>query len=162
MKRLAALLIVLELMTGCVTWTQIQMDAEVDRLCAIDGGLKIYETVTLPPEMFNEHNDVIFFHPTLGENALGSKYLWKKENIYLQPGGDPKVSPRMWRRHTQIFRRSDIKLLGESVEYVRYGGDPHWLNELYGGPPESHYSCPKNNEDILLGVFINSENRRMK
>ncbi len=59
MKRLAALLILLELITGCVTWPQIQMVAEVDRLCAIDGGLKIYETVSLPPEKFNEYGQII-------------------------------------------------------------------------------------------------------
>ncbi len=33
---------------------KIYYDAKVDRLCAVDGGVKVYETVSLPPEKFNE------------------------------------------------------------------------------------------------------------
>jgi hypothetical protein len=65
----------------------------VDRLCAKDGGLKIYETVTLPPEKFNEYNQINFFRATEHENALGPDYIWKDDEIYLQPGGDPNANP---------------------------------------------------------------------
>jgi hypothetical protein len=139
----------------------MKMDAEVDRLCAIDGGIKIYETVSLPPEKFDKYNNVNFFYPSRGENALGPKYTWKWDEKYLQPGGDPNASPRMWRDHLQIFRRSDSKLLGESIYYARYGGDSQFLNELMGGPPESSYSCPKGSIDVVGGVFKN-ENGRTK
>jgi hypothetical protein len=162
MKRLASLLLALELLTGCISFTKMEMDAEVDRLCAIDGGLKIYETVSLPPEKFNKKNHINFYHPSKGENALGPEYIWKWDVKYLHPGGDPNASPRMWRDHLQVIRRSDGKLLGEYISYARYGGDSHFFNELIGGPPESSYSCPKDYKDVLDGVFIKSENRRTK
>ncbi|MCL2075403.1 MAG: hypothetical protein FWH15_02970 [Betaproteobacteria bacterium] len=37
---------------------KLYYDAEVNRLCAIDGGVKVYETVTLPPEKFNEWGNI--------------------------------------------------------------------------------------------------------
>jgi hypothetical protein len=33
---------------------KIYYDAKAYRLCAIDGGVKVYETVKLPPEKFNQ------------------------------------------------------------------------------------------------------------
>jgi len=77
MKRLASLLLALELLTGCTSYAKMKMDAEVDRLCAIDGGLKIYETVSLPPEKFNKYGFINFVKFTKGENALGPEYIWK-------------------------------------------------------------------------------------
>ncbi|MFA7062048.1 MAG: hypothetical protein WC156_14670 [Pedobacter sp.] len=159
MKRLVSALLALELLTGCVSCSKMKMDAEVDRLCAIDGGIKVYETVSLPPEKFDKYNNVNFFYPSQGENALGPEYIWKWDVKYLQPGGDSKATPRMWRSHMQVFRRADGRLLGESISYTRYGGDSHFLNELMGGPPESHYSCPKDSVDVVGGVFKNETGR---
>jgi hypothetical protein len=164
MKRLSAGLLTLGLMAGCATASQRQLDAEVDRLCAVDGGLKIYETVRLPPEKFNKYNQINFYHPGRDENALGPEYIWKYETRYLHPGGDPKTNPRMWRDHIRLFRRSDGHLLGESINYSRYGGDPRFLAE-YSGAPESHYSCPeKGTGEVRLfeGVFIKNDTGRIK
>lgn len=162
MKRLALALLALELLTGCTSYTKMKMDAEVDRLCSIDGGIKIYETVSLPPEKFDKNNHINFYHPSQGENALGPEYLWKWDNKYLQPGGDSRATPRMWRSHMQVFRRTDGRLLGEYISYSRYGGDSHFFNELIGGPPESSYSCPKDFKDVLDGVFIKTKTGRTK
>lgn len=169
MKRLAGVLLALELLTGCVlpriTPTQMKMDAEVDRLCAIDGGLKIYETVCLPPEKFNKYNQINFYRPTQGENTLGPEYIWKSDTKYLQPGEEPSANPRMWRDHVQLFRRSDGRLLGEFTRYTRYGGDPRFLSEHFFGGQSSHYSCPEENVgDVPLidGVFIKNETGRTR
>jgi hypothetical protein len=162
MKRLASLLLALDLLSGCVSCTKIKMDAEVDRLCAIDGGIKIYETVSLPPEKFAKNGDINFYVGSGGENWLGPEYIWKWDNKYLQPGGDPNASLSLRRAHLQIFRRSDGKLLGKSIYYSRVGGDSRFLNELMGGPPESSYSCPKGSIDVIGRVFIKTENGRTK
>ena len=166
MKRLASILLALELLTGSVFAGQMRLDAEVDRLCAIDGGLKIYETVTLPPEKFNKYGFINFVKFTKGENTLGSDYIWKNHQKFLHPGGDPNANPRMWRSHYQIFRRSDGKLLGESISYSRYGGDSRFFNELIGGPPESHHGCLEEetgDNKLIKGVFIKqSETGRTK
>jgi len=39
--------------TGCTTPSQWIADAQVDELCTKDGGIKVYETVTLPKERFS-------------------------------------------------------------------------------------------------------------
>jgi hypothetical protein len=162
MKRLALALLALELLTGCISCTKMKMDAEVDRLCAIDGGIKIYETVTLPPEKFKKNGDINFYVGSGGENWLGPEYIWKSHQKFLHPGGDPDASPSLRRDHDQVIRRSDGKLLGESIYYSRVGGDSRFLNELMGGPPESSYSCPKGSIDVIGRVFIKTENGRTK
>lgn len=163
MRRLAALLILLELLTGCKTLTQMEMDAEVDRLCAIDGGLKIYETVTLPPEKFTVGGDINFYVRSSlgGENLLGPEYIWKWDVKYLQPGADPRANPRIWRDHTQIYRRSDGKLLGESISYTRFGGDPDFVKKRLDFPG-THYSCPEGPTSLIKHVFIKNESGRGK
>lgn len=42
-----------------------RLDKEVDRLCAIDGGIKVYETVLLPPDKFNQWGEVNFGYVTV-------------------------------------------------------------------------------------------------
>jgi hypothetical protein len=99
-------------------------------------------------------------------NTLGPEYIWKSHNKFLHPGGDENASPRMWRSHYQIIRRSDGKLLGESISYSRYGGDSRFFNELIGGPPESHHGCLEEEtgtNKLIKGVFIKqSETGRTK
>lgn len=137
--------IILPLLTACATPSQIMADAEVDRLCAIDGGIRVYETVPLPPEKFNKYGQINFYRPTQGENTLGKDYLFKRETYYYKQG-----NPDLFRLHTQIFRRSDGKLLGESVFYKRGGGD------IPGPWHGSSYMCPELSvrTDILRQIFV--------
>jgi hypothetical protein len=162
MKQFASALLALALLTGFTSYTKMKMDAEVDRLCAIDGGIKVYETVRLPAEKFKKNGDINFYVGSGGENWLGPDYVWKSKTTYLQPGRSENANPRMWRTQDQIIRRSDGKLLGESIYYARYGGDSRLLNELIGGPPESSYSCPKGSIDVIGRVFIKAETGRPK
>ena len=94
-------------------------DAELNRLCAIDGGINVYETVRLPPERFGQRWD---------------EYLYVREpHTYIRSG-----NPLMWRDTSKIIRRSDSKVLGEYVSYARRGGD----SPFSPGHPSS-YRCPK-------------------
>ena len=43
---------------GCVPLQTVVLDREVDRLCAIDGGVHIYEVVRLPKEDFGPNGDL--------------------------------------------------------------------------------------------------------
>ncbi|MCL2075399.1 MAG: hypothetical protein FWH15_02950 [Betaproteobacteria bacterium] len=119
-------------------------DAEVNRLCAIDGGVKVYETVELPPEKFNEWGQVNFYEPMQGENALGSEYVYLREYHYFKRG-----NPDLFRIGTKIIRRSDEMLLGESAVYIRRDGD-------FPGPMHpSSFMCPESSieRDVLRQVF---------
>lgn len=124
-------------------------DAKVRRLCEIDGGIKVYETVKLPPEKFNKWGQVNFYNPTQGDNALGSTYLYSSKEEYLQRG-----NPRVIRYHIQVVRKSDEKLLGESISYVRGGGD------LPNPGNGSSFHCPRAWGDIALmsNIFVMFKN----
>lgn len=107
------------------------LDEEVNRLCSIDGGINVYETVKLPADKFNQWGQINFYRPTQGENELGPEYLFKEETTFYRQG-----NPSMVRYRHQIFSRTDGKLLGETTSYGRGGGD-------IPGPWEpSNYHCP--------------------
>lgn len=124
---------------------KVYYDMQVNQMCRQDGGVKVYETVILPAEKFDKWAMVNFFKPTQKENALGPEYLYKDETTYYKRG-----NPDFFRMHTQVVRRSDSKLLGESVFYKRGGGD------LPGPWHGSSFMCPELSvsNDVLRQVFI--------
>ena len=134
----------LQLPAGC---EKASLDQQVKELCAKDGGVKVYETVTLPAEKFNQWGQPNFYKPTKRENALGTEYIFKEDRHYYR-----RDNPEMSRTHYQIFRRSDSKLLGETVLYARGGGD------MPGPWHESSFTCPDPNKAgdvaLLAEIFI--------
>ena len=156
MKRIAMVLGVLLLVAfGYNKPAQMRLDAEIDRQCAVDGGIKVYETVQLPPEKFDEYGNLIYFSGVgvKHEDWLGPDYIYKTETTWLNPGGE-QVVPRAWRTHDQVFRRADGKLLGESIYYGRYGGSPRWLLMLLNAHDTSHYRCPEGSIAVTGKIFI--------
>jgi hypothetical protein len=150
-------IIALPLLSACWTPQKTYWDAEVDRLCAIDGGIRVYETVTLPPDKFNEHGQINFYRPTQGENALGPEYIFQWDIKYYKKGKPVSVGAHetaMRRDHFQIIRKSDMRLLGEFIKYHRAGGD------LPGPWMPSSYHCPdtlKASSTMLMHkIFIKS------
>lgn len=136
--------LVMSLLTGC---EKARLDKRVKELCAKDGGIKVYETVRLPPEKFNQWGQPDFYKPTQGENALGSEYLLKQE-VYFYRRGNPEMS----RTHLSVFRQSDKKLLGELIMYGRGGGD------MPGPWYESSFRCPiipGGEFDLFKVIFLN-------
>src|SRR5690606_13157165 len=59
-------------------------DNQVQQLCAIDGGVYVYQTVELPTEKFSQWGRVNFYKPTKGEEALGDNYLMKTEVKWIR------------------------------------------------------------------------------
>ena len=68
-----------------LTGKKIYWDAQVREMCAQDGGVKVYESVELPANMFNKWGQINFEKPMLGENSLGPQYLVKDETSFLRP-----------------------------------------------------------------------------
>jgi hypothetical protein len=119
-----------------------RLDREVDRLCAIDGGIKVYETVKLPAEKFDQY----------GQIRVPAKWLAKPEDEYYYEGTTKyliKGNPELLQLRTQMYRRSDDRLLGESILYVRRGGD------MPGPWHPSSFSCP-GSTDLSRRIFIRS------
>lgn len=114
-KTLISTLLLLPLAACSATPSKSELDAEVKRLCAIDGGIKVYETVRLPAERFDQHGNVRI--PSKTKAKPTDEYYYDSETVYLREG-DPTVI----RMVTRIVRRNDEKVLGESVRYARGGG----------------------------------------
>ncbi len=153
---------VLPFLTACSMPQKAYWDAEVDRLCAIDGGIRVYETVTLPPDKFDERGQINFYRPTQGENRLGPKYIYHWDTHYYKKGDPSRQGAQeisMKKDHIKIVRRSDMKLLGEFILYRRAGGD------LPGPWVPSAYRCPGSEvHEILLmnKIFVKSTEENKK
>jgi hypothetical protein len=132
MKTLISLLLLLQLVTACESGpSKSELDAEVKRLCAIDGGVKVYETVRLPADKFDELKRRNFVLPDkLAAKPTDEYYVETDRHFYRQ--GNPEMS----RRQYKIIRSSDHKTLGELVFYGRGGGD------IPGPWHGSSFTCP--------------------
>lgn len=116
---------------------KLYWDAKVRELCAKDGGVKVYETVALPPEMFDKWGVVNI--PFKERAKPDEEYYYESETYYLRKG-----NPEMWQTQYRIVRRSDAKILGQAVCYARRGGD-------FPGPwHPSSYGCPENGDISFL------------
>lgn len=126
-----ALIVGTLLLQGCER-AKTTLDREVDRLCAIDGGVHIYETVRMPKENFGLDGEVFPQHKgKLGDSGRYSEFYKSKLVVETVQEGYPGIV----RIRARITRNSDEKVLGEIINYKRSGGD-------FPGPwePSSH-SC---------------------
>ncbi|SDE53509.1 hypothetical protein [Desulfuromonas thiophila] len=112
-----------------VAGKKMYWDAQVRKLCAIDGGVKVYETVELTPDLLDWAGRI--FIPSKDKATAADLYFYEKERQYLR-----RKNPTLIRTHTVIIRRSDNKVLGELIRYGRGGGD------LPGPWHPSSFSCP--------------------
>ncbi|MBY0498999.1 MAG: hypothetical protein K2P74_05205 [Nitrosomonas sp.] len=158
MKKIILLLLVSLIIYAAFFTEKDRLDREVDRLCAIDGGVKVYETVTLPEYRFDKYGQINFYQPTQGENALGQEYIfkWDRYNYKKRDSAQGPQEVAIRRNHFKIIRKLDMKLLGELILYSRVGGD------LPGPWAPSSYRCPglEINENILMRkIFVNQVGR---
>jgi len=107
------------------------VDQQVKELCHKDGGVKIYETVKLSPEKYEELKRVNFILPNKNRLKQTDEYFYESESQWLK-----ETRPRLLRSHSQIIRRNDGKVLGELVRYSRGAGG------LPGPWHGSGFSCP--------------------
>ncbi len=135
MVRIGIGIVLLAVWIGWPFWEisgrKMYYDAQVDKMCAKDGGVKIYETVTLSPERFESYKkrnwilpDKAYVQPEDEYYVVREKHYYKREN------------PQVIRLQTQIIRSSDGVVLGEYIHYGRGGGD------LPGPWHGSSFSCP--------------------
>jgi len=144
-KRLLAMATVCSicvLLAGCET-EKNRLDQEVRRLCAKDGGVKIYETVKLTPKLLDSFGRI--WIPSIKDAKESDEYYYVSQMVYLRKG-----DPDMWRRSAKIIRRSDGKVLGESVYYARRGGD------IPGPWHRSSFGCDdiRKNPDFEKAIFL--------
>ena len=135
------------LLSSCAKY---RLDAQVRELCAKDGGIRVYETVKLPPDKFDKYGNINFYRATQGENALGPEYIYIEETHYFvnEPPAWHSNVKSVRREYTKIIRVADMKLLGEWVSYHRIGGE--WPGPFH----PSTFSCP-DTSGLFSSVYIN-------
>ncbi|MCW8891344.1 MAG: hypothetical protein OQL20_11860 [Sedimenticola sp.] len=104
-------------------------DNKVRDMCAVDGGVEVYEKIVLPEEVFDRYGNIGV--PNKTQAKMTDDYYFEAEDTYLR-----KDNPRIIRSIIKIVRSQDNKVLGKSIRYGRGGGD------LYGPWSSSSYSCP--------------------
>lgn len=129
------------LAVGKIWWA----DQQVKELCAKDGGVKVYETVLLSTEKYDELKRVNFGLPNKSQLKPTDEYYDDYDTQYYENNGKPKwvenhkdQSIELIRSHFKIYRRLDNKLLGEYISYGR-GGNGGGLPGPWHG---SSFTCP--------------------
>ncbi len=136
---------------GCERW---RLDQQMELLCKKDGGIKVYETVTLPASEFGPGGEPLFRHRVPGmarEDILGPEYRYttSMDILFGKEATTENGQGQLVRWHHAVYRRSDNHLLGESVDYSRSGGD--WFT--FGFQPGGEL-CPRLERDLTKSVFI--------
>lgn len=122
------------------------LDYQVRELCAKDGGVKVYETVKLPPELVDKF-DVIRV-PNKTQAKPSDEYYYESSMSYFRKG-----NPEMWQLRFKVYQRSNNKLLGETISYARRGGD------IFGPWHESSFGCPDRADisDLKKQIFTKAD-----
>ena len=126
----------------------------MEELCKKDGGVKVYETVTLPASEFNDLGQPLyrFIRPGVApEDRLGLdyRYVTRREVLVGEHANPAQGQGRLVRIRWAIYRRADEKLLGEQVQYERIGGDLF----TFGFQP-SRRSCPTLERGFDSNIFL--------
>jgi hypothetical protein len=138
-------------LAGCERWA---LDRQMEELCKRDGGVKVYERVTLPPSDFTSVGQPLgrYWKPgTPPDERLGPEYRYsqKSEILVDKNAQGERGKGRLDRSYVAIYRRADNKLLGEAVSYQRGGGDLF----TFGFEP-SRNACPLPSVDLAQSVFV--------
>ena len=148
--------LVLVSLVGCEKYA---LDRQMEELCKKDGGLEVYETVTLPRSAFDPTGYLIrqrLTDPTkpLTSVSIVAGGLYSVSSVRVDiAGGEPTfglVKQGRLSRHEFVAQRiSDKKVLGTQVSYGRIGG------EISLGHPSSN-TCPLRgpSPDLENAVFI--------
>ena len=135
------------LLSGCEKYL---LDRQMAELCAKDGGVRVYETVTLARA---EYEKMLKYRVTAKsqEQYYGPEYRYVVVEKLLAGKRDGARTWRgeFWRIHKTIYRKSDNHLLGESVDYIRVGGDLILL-----GTQPSGNGCPKPRVDLAQSILV--------
>lgn len=142
MKKIVLLLFASLIVYATFFTEKDRLDREVKRLCAIDGGIRVYETVKLPVEKFTRYGSISLPHK--GGGKSGDDYFYQSSTAYLIRG-----NPELVQYRYEVYRQFDGKLLGEIINYSRRGGG------IPGPWHVSAFRCPKETDtDLNKQIFI--------
>lgn len=118
----------------------IYVDWKIDRLCAKDGGLRVFETAEAPRALLREDG-------SLDLNVL--QRTRPEDPFYLEHFSETLKSrePEIIRSEYRLWRSSDHKLIATTISYIR-------PTQNVGVPLFSHqaYTCPSAGELYKLAI----------
>jgi hypothetical protein len=110
-------------LTACEKYA---LDRQMEELCKKDGGVKIYEKVTLPAKDFDSFGEPLGKYRMTArsrEESYGPDYKFTVTETVLKDGDPIKGQGRLMRYEHKLYRRADNKLLAVEILYARSGGD---------------------------------------
>jgi len=128
---------------GYVPGRQAYWDAQVDRMCETDGGMRVFEVMELTPHQYGLLlNSFGKIDIPIDAGDLGDVPVIRREETTVIRDANPRV----WRYALTVVRKADRRILGVQVTYSRVGGD-------FPSPAhESSYSCPKHLESLFAAT----------
>jgi len=121
LKLLLLLITSVWLLSGCEKYW---LDKQMEELCAKDGGIQVFETVQLPPEMFDRNGDAFpGWRSRTEAQRYGDGYELRRTETVLKAGDPIHGQGKLSRYEWTISRRTDGKVLGKGIVYGRSGGD---------------------------------------
>lgn len=123
-------------LSGCEKY---ELNRQMEELCKQDGGIKVYETVNLPHEMFDSTDNVKAKSIQKDGKSfmlIAEGYEEKEEVITLKAGDPTQNGSLLLKSVVTIVRASDGDVIARSVQYGRAGGD------LITFGHHSQSSCP--------------------
>ena len=126
-------------------------DRQVRELCGKDGGVRVYQTVRLPREEYEQYEKKNWILPDKPQARLFDKYYIETDRHFYLEG-----YLNLLRTQHRIIRRVDGKVLGESIRYGRAGGD------LPGPWHHSSFMCPdpvRQPANFETAIFVRGEDQ---
>ena len=121
-------------------------DRQVREMCAMNGGITVYERFPVSSKFFEAHGGDrgVMSLPNESEMRRDVPAFQRMTSLVVKEG-----SPRILRHEAQIIRWSDSKVLGRLILFGRSGGDfPFTVSA------PSYYQCPEENNDVVRQVLV--------
>lgn len=122
MKKLLIALLLAVTLTGCMGYVpgqQSYWDAQVKEMCERDGGVTVYERIDLDETDYQKLGGSGGVIPVPDERSKTKNYPYFSKSVRQEINSNPQVA----RLETEVVRRSDNKVLGRVINYLRIGGD---------------------------------------
>lgn len=153
-------LLVLAAAFGLASCEKYALDRQMNELCKVDGGIVVYEVVTLPASRFDAAGNLVPDSPyregmNLGEHLVGSNFVLEHVSETIVAGDPFKgviAKGRLLRFVTRVRRLSDQKILAREVAYGRTGGDLS-----LGHPSQNFCPNPRPEVNLLQSTFRKGE-----
>jgi hypothetical protein len=133
-----AIIVLLILAVGFFEGRKAYWDSKVKEMCEKEGGVKVFEKISISLERYNRIPKVGGFISMGPESSLKPEdvVFWVMTENVLRDW-----NPRVVRREELVKRRTDGKTMGKIISYSRIGGDfPNGISH------HSSFACPEPNQ----------------